>query len=75
MGESFIPAGTLVIYHGSRPDRHGLHIAMPCPCGDCGSLKALSGETRYTLQDPSGLTPGLSHVHRDSITPHHRGDE
>ncbi|MGK5733210.1 hypothetical protein [Streptomyces sp. URMC 124] len=75
MDDAPIPPGTLVIYHGSHADCHGLHIAMPCLCGNCGTLQTLSGETRYTLQDPSGLTDGLSHVRRASITPHTRGEQ
>ncbi|MFJ5142660.1 hypothetical protein [Streptomyces sp. NPDC088707] len=53
-----IEPGDLVIYHGSIPSRHGLHLARPCGCVDCGRADYLgSTDVRYQLSDPFAEDP------------------
>ncbi|MFE9881920.1 hypothetical protein [Streptomyces sp. NPDC005784] len=69
-GADLIESGDLVIYHGSKPDYHGLYIALPCPCRYC-YIADVRGtpDARYALVDPWGEHPrGLVHVRRQSIT-------
>lgn len=65
-----IENGDLVLYHGSKTDRHGLYIALPCPCRYCMLADARGvPDARYALLDPWGEDPrGLHHVRRQSMT-------
>lgn len=44
--------GTLVRYHGSLTDLHGVHRAYPCACLNCGDHGL--GATRFQLVDAAG---------------------
>ncbi|MFJ4879891.1 hypothetical protein ACIP93_32455 [Streptomyces sp. NPDC088745] len=67
-----IEPGDLVLYHGSIPSLHGLYLARPCECFDCGLADRLgSTDTRYQLSDPFAEDPDaptLRRVRRESIT-------
>lgn len=53
-----IEPGDLVLYHGSKPDYHGLYLAWPCNCFDCARADYLgSADTRYRLTDPFAEDP------------------
>jgi hypothetical protein len=65
-----LPAGTLVSYHGSIYDWHGLYVTLKtCGCRACLS----SGDLRYVLADAGWADPmnhdaELEHVRPQSIT-------
>ncbi|MFI8515289.1 hypothetical protein ACIGHB_29595 [Streptomyces sp. NPDC085460] len=67
-----IEPGDVVVYHGSIPAHHGLHIAHPCACAYCASADYLgSTDVRYRLTDPFAEDPdatALCCVRRRSIT-------
>lgn len=58
--------GTLVRYHGSLAELHGLYRAHPCTCLNCGDHG--HGAVRYQLADDNGdVVVGC--VRARSITP------
>ncbi|MFE6461975.1 hypothetical protein ACFVP0_31525 [Streptomyces cinereoruber] len=67
-----IEPGDLVLYHGSKPDFHGLYVARPCDCFYCAREDYLGAtDTRYRLSDPYTEDPDaltLRCVRRTSIT-------
>ncbi|MEY2232796.1 hypothetical protein [Streptomyces sp. BF23-19] len=67
-----IEPGDLVLYHGSIPEHHGIHLAQPCDCFHCGRADRLGiDDTRYRLTDPFAEDPDactVQHVRRKSIT-------
>ncbi|HET6636807.1 MAG TPA: hypothetical protein VFH77_17450 [Streptomyces sp.] len=64
-----IEPGDLVIYHGSIEDRHGLWLAIPCPCEICLAADLLGiADCRFALIDAWGEQSGPHHARRESIT-------
>ncbi|MGW6572002.1 hypothetical protein ACWGAN_07470 [Streptomyces sp. NPDC054945] len=67
-----IEPGDLVLYHGSKPDYHGLYLARPCDCFDCGRADYFGiADPRYRLTDPFAEDPDaltLRCVRRASVT-------
>ncbi|MEV7581566.1 hypothetical protein [Streptomyces erythrochromogenes] len=67
-----VEPGDLVLYHGSKPEHHGLYLAQPCDCLDCGVSDYLGiDDVRYRLVDPFADDPyacKVHHVRRESIT-------
>ncbi|MFD9519689.1 hypothetical protein [Streptomyces sp. NPDC059979] len=67
-----IEPGDLVLYHGSKSNYHGIYLAKPCPCFDCGRTDYLGlADARYGLTDPFSEDPDaltLRCVRRQSIT-------
>lgn len=58
--------GTLVRYHGSLTELHGLYAAHPCTCLNCTDNQGLPG-VRFELRD--GATVVVACVRPRSITP------
>lgn len=58
--------GTLVRYHGSLTELHGLYAAHPCVCLNCGDHG--DGAVRYQLADENGDVV-VACVRARSITP------
>lgn len=58
--------GTLVRYHGSLTELHGLYAAHPCTCLNCDDHG--DGAVRYQLSDEHG-TVTVACVRPRSITP------
>ena len=64
-----IEPGDLVIYHGTITERHGLWLAIPCPCNLCNAMDAMGlTDLRFALIDPWGELSGPLHARRESIT-------
>lgn len=45
--------GTLVHYHGSLTESHGVYTAHPCACLNCTDNRGLPG-VRFELRDAAG---------------------
>ena len=68
-----IEDGTLVIYHGTCTQEHGLKIARPCSCNHCLTVLlfpqlAPNAQQRFELHDPWTGESHVWHVRRRSIT-------
>ncbi|OKJ48099.1 hypothetical protein AMK27_38850 [Streptomyces sp. CB02009] len=67
-----VEPGDLVLYHGSKPECHGLYMARLCFCAHCGHADHVgSADTRYHLTDPFAEDTDacvVHHVRRASIT-------
>jgi hypothetical protein len=59
--------GTLVTYHGSLTDLHGVYAAYPCTCLNCTDRLGLPG-VRFELRDEDGAVI-VACVRPRSITP------
>ncbi|MET8113792.1 hypothetical protein [Streptomyces prasinus] len=58
--------GTLVRYHGSLTDLHGVHHAHPCTCLRCDD--PIIGTARFQLADSTGTVVATC-VRARSLTP------
>jgi hypothetical protein len=58
--------GTLVRYHGSLTDLHGMYAAHPCDCLNCGDIGL--GAARFQLVNEQGAVT-VRCVRPGSITP------
>jgi hypothetical protein len=69
---TFPKAGTLVEYHGSMAERHGVYLVMgDCECLDCEQAERDSGpmEYRLSLVNALGICPvQLDHVRLESVS-------